>query len=259
VGAISLNRFELTRGNTLKTVSIIIPALNEERFIGETLQWLEASIQTWKSGEPETSVEIIVVDNDSTDRTAELARSYDAKVVSEPVRNIARARNTGAKAASGEVLVFLDADTLVPPELLKRIAEEMGDPSCAGGAVAVQHLPTSKILRLYLWCWRIVGRLFDMAQGATQFYRRDRFEKMGGYDERIYMGEDVEFYWKMKKAVQQAQRRISYIKDIQVVPSARRYDQWPLWKTLLLTNPLVIAPLSRWQGVWRGWYQDVPR
>lgn len=243
----------------MKSVSIIIPALNEERFIGETLQWLEAAILTWKSVTPGATAEIIVVDNDSTDRTAELARSYDATVVPEPVRNIARARNTGAKAAKGEVLLFLDADTLVPPELLKRVAEEMGDASCAGGAVAVQHLPASRILRLYLWCWRIFGRLFDMAQGATQFCRRELFEKLGGYDERIYMGEDVDFYWKMKKAARRSKERISYIQDIQVVPSARRYDQWPLWKTLLLTNPLIIAPLSRWKRIWRGWYQDVPR
>lgn len=243
----------------MKSVSIIIPALNEERYIGETLQWLEAAILTWKSTAPEASVEVIVVDNDSTDRTAELALNYDARVVSEPVRNIARARNTGAKQAKGEVLVFLDADTLVPPELLQRVADEMDDPSCAGGAVAVQHLPARRILRLYLWCWRIFGRLFGMAQGATQFCRSDRFEKLGGYDERIYMGEDVDFYWRMSKSAQAAQGRISYLKDIRVVPSARRYDQWPLWKTLLLTNPLVIAPLCRWPGVWRGWYQDVPR
>jgi glycosyltransferase involved in cell wall biosynthesis len=243
----------------MKSISIIIPALDEEKYIGDTLQWVEAATQTWMRGQSDATAEVIVVDNDSTDRTAELARSYDAIVVPEPERNISRARNAGAKVATGEVLLFLDADTRIPPTLFQRIASVMDDPECIAGVVAVQHLPARKILRLYLWCWRIFGRFAGMAQGAAQFYRRDTFQSLGGYDENMYMGEDVEFYWAAGRAARETNRRVHYLRDVQVVPSPRRYDAWPLWKTLLWTNPVMIVLLRRWQGAWRGWYKDVPR
>ena len=247
------------RQRKMKSLSVIIPALNEERYIGDTLQWLQSAVLTWNTVQPDSSVEIVVVDNDSTDRTAELARSYDAKVISEPVRNISRARNSGARNAQGEAFLFLDADTKVPADLLKRIAEELQNDDCAGGAVAVQHLPASALLRIYVWCWKIFGRLLGMAQAAAQFSRRDMFEKLGGYDEGIYMGEDVDFFWRMKKDASRSGKTTSYIQDIRVVPSPRRWDQWPLWKTLIYTNPFFIAPLQRWKRAWHGWYKNVSR
>ena len=188
-----------------------------------------------------------------------MARDLGALVITEPVRNIARARNTGARIADGEVLFFLDADTLVPPSVLSRVAAVMSDPVCLGGAVDVQHLPSRASVRLYLRFWRVVGRLCGMAQGAAQFWEREEFFLQGGYDETIYMGEDVDFYWCMKRAARKQGRKVCYISDVQVVPSARRYDRWPLWKTLLWTNPMVIALLRHHKRAWRGWYEDLPR
>ena len=243
----------------MKSISVVIPALNEEKYLGETLQWVEAAIRTWQCEQPGSVGEVIVVDNDSTDRTAEIARNYDAKVVTEKERNISRARNAGDKAAAGEVFLFLDADTHIPTELLKRIATALTDPACDGGAVAVQHLPERRILRLYMLFWKIVGRMFGMAQGAAQFYRRSVFEKLRGYPEHVYMGEDVEFYWAASKAAKRGNRTVEYIKDLQVVPSPRRFDQWPLWKKLLWTNPLAPALLRWWKWPWSGWYKNLPR
>src|SRR5205823_6261151 len=102
---------------------------------------------------------IIVVDNASTDRTAAIARSAGAKVVPEPQRNVARARNTGVAASTGEWLVFIDADTLVPPRLFVRIAELLRDPKCIGGAADARHSSNRIVIRLYLQFWRVVGAL----------------------------------------------------------------------------------------------------
>ncbi len=82
------------------------------------------------------------MDNDSQDRTAEVARGFGATVVQEPIPNIARARNAGARVAEGDVLFFLDADTLVPPCLFSRISAVMSDPLCDGGAVDVDDRPS---------------------------------------------------------------------------------------------------------------------
>jgi glycosyltransferase involved in cell wall biosynthesis len=158
----------------MTSFSVIVPALNEERFIGGTLGGLAQAVQ-WLRTSEQCPVQVIVVDNDSEDQTAEIARSLGATVVPEPIRNVARARNAGARAASGDVLLFLDADTLVPPCLLSRIFAVMSDPLCVGGAVDVDHRPSRALVRWYLWGWRLLGRLTGMAQGATQFCRREAF------------------------------------------------------------------------------------
>ena len=130
-------------------------------------------------------MEVIVVDNASTDQTAAVALAMGAVVIAEPTRNIARARNTGARSAHGDTLFFLDADTLVPPTVLSRVARLMSEPRCLGGAIDVRHGPSRVSVRLYLRFWRIVGRLAGMAQGAAQFWERERFLNLGGYDESM--------------------------------------------------------------------------
>jgi len=232
--------------------------MNEEEFIVDTLQRLDEAVQALQRDQT-CPVQVIVVDNASDDRTAEVARSLGASVIPEPVRNIARARNTGARMAKGDVLLFLDADTLVPSSVLLRIVQTMSHPNCLGGAVDVLHRPSSALVNLYLRCWRVLGRSCGMAQGAAQFWRRETFLSQGGYDETIYMGEDVEFYSRTKRAARKQGCHVSYLDDIQVIPSPRRFDRWPLWKTLLWTNPLLISVLSRWKRPWRGWYEDAPR
>ena len=82
-----------------------------------------------------SSISFIVVDNESEDKTRQIAESFGAKVVSESVHNIAKVRNTGGKNASGDVLIFVDADTLVPETLFRKIADAMEDEKCFGGAV----------------------------------------------------------------------------------------------------------------------------
>jgi glycosyltransferase involved in cell wall biosynthesis len=242
----------------MKSISVIIPALNEERFLGETLQRLHEAVRTLQSSH-DCPAQVIVVDNASEDQTAGVARRLGAIVVPEPIRNIARARNTGARMAEGKVLFFLDADTLVPPSVLARVVTGMGDPMSVGGAVDVQHCPSRAFVRLYLRFWRVLGRLGGMAQGAAQFWDREQFFIQGGYDETIYMGEDVEFYWRMKRVARKQGRKLCYISDLQVIPSPRRFDRWPLWKTLVWTNPVLVVLLRHRKGPWRGWYEDVPR
>ena len=135
----------------------------------------------------------------------------------------------------------------------------MADPASLGGAVDTDYRPARFLLKAYLCLWRLLGRAAGMAQGAAQFYRRDIFFTLGGFDDQLFMGEDVELFWRLKKLAKTMQRRVVVIKDIQVVPSCRRYDQWPLWRTLVWTNPLLAALYKRRQTVWRGWYEDAPR
>src|SRR6266850_6320229 len=109
-------------------ISVIIPAFNEERLIVETLQQVQAALGAFAARQWES--ELIVCDNNSTDRTAQLARAHGAKVIFEPVNQIARARNSGAAAASGDWLIFVDADSHPSPALFEDVAEQIASGKC---------------------------------------------------------------------------------------------------------------------------------
>lgn len=229
------------------SLSVVIPACNEERYLPATLEAIDAA-----RAAAAMPVEVIVVDNGSTDATADVAARAGAVVVREPLRNVARARNRGAAAAAGEWLVFVDADTIVPPSLFARIAAVAGE--CIGGAANVRHSSNRLLVRLWLHGWRILGTLAGLAQGATQFCRREAFAAVGGYDESLWMGEDVDFYARLRR-----RGRVCFLRDVWVTPSPRRFDRWPVWKILWLTNPVVILLARRRRRAWRGWYDELVR
>jgi glycosyltransferase involved in cell wall biosynthesis len=243
---------------TLMSISVILPAYNEERYIGETLKSIKRANEFLLERE-DVSIEIIVVDNDSTDATAKVALSLGARVIKESQHNVAKVRNAGARSANGNILVLIDADTVVPNSLLWRINEVMADHSCCGGAVDTDYRPKRYSVKLYLQLWRLLGKVTGMAQGSAQFCRKDIYVSLRGYDETLYMGEDVDFYWRLNRFAKRRNARVCFIKDIQVVPSTRRFDQWSLWRTLIWTNPLFILTLRRRKTGWKGWYDTVPR
>src|SRR5438874_2201589 len=237
--------------------SLIIPAYNEEAYIGATLESVERAARHAFSGKP--AIEMIVVDNASTDGTAAVAASYATKLVPESQRNVARARNAGASAATADVLVFLDADTLVPESFFSCIAEIMRDARCLGGSADINHRPKRRWVHGYLALWRSFGRIARMAQGAAQFSRRDAFASVGGYDERLFMGEDVDFYWRLRNFAKRKGSYVRFISELQVSPSPRRFDQWPAWRILVWTNPLFIWLFRHRRSVWGGWYDQPVR
>ena len=239
-------------------ISVVVPAFNEEAYLGETLASLNRA-KAFLLRERGLQPEIIVVDNDSDDRTADVARTLGATVARETQHNVAKVRNTGAKLSNGETIVFVDADTVVPDNLLSRIVDAMSDDTCFGGAVDTDYRPMKLTVKAYLQFWRVVGKLMGMAQGATQFCRRDIFFALNGYDETLFMGEDVDFHWRLKRIAKRQSGGVVFIEDIRVVPSTRRFDQWQLWRTLVWTNPLFILMFRRSRTCWQGWYKAAPR
>ncbi len=239
-------------------LTIIIPAFNEEAYLPSTLDAIQTSAAHLRA-HSDVESNIIVVDNNSEDDTATVAQSKGATVVHEPVQGIARARNAGAAHADGDVLVFVDADVILPPTLLEEIHTTLSDPACVGGAVDVDYRPKRRFIRFYLRAWRILSRLTGMAQGATQFCRKSVFDEVGGYDEQAWIGEDADFFWALKKYAKRTDRTVRFIRDPRVRASSRRFDKWPLWKTLVWTNPLFIALFRRRKAFWGGWYSRAVR
>ena len=126
-------------------LSIIIPAYNEEAYLPATLDSIQAVAVHM---DPGVYVGVIVVDNDSDDATACVALEKGAKTIHWPTREIAYARNCGARHATADVLVFIDADVIVPSSLFHEIYLAMNDPACVEGIVDVDYRPQRLSMRL---------------------------------------------------------------------------------------------------------------
>ena len=178
-------------------LSIIIPAFNEARLIERCLQSISTSlVANLTAG---FTSEIIVVDNNSTDNTATLARQTGALVVFEPINQIGRARNTGAALATGDWLLFLDADSVLNPGLLADIlrAIESGTSVGCGCTLRMQGIPwwANSILQL----WMGASMLFRWASGALLVCRSDAFREVGGFTQEIYVAEEIRLSKQLKR------------------------------------------------------------
>src|SRR5262245_1880364 len=167
-------------------LSFIVPAHDEEPLIAATLRAIRLAADP--SGRP---YELIVVDDASTDRTAAIAATEGARVVSLAARHIARARNAGAAAATGDALVFVDADTLVTPDVVAATIAAI-DSGVDGGGAALRLDEASQayakaLMRLTTWA----GRWLRWASGCYFFCTKQAFVGAGGFDERLYAGEEI--------------------------------------------------------------------
>lgn len=178
-------------------LSVVIPAFNEARLIERTLQSVAVSIAA--NQKLEFTSEVIVVDNNSTDNTAELARQSGARVVFEPINQIGRARNTGAAQATGDWLLFLDADSLLSPELLADIIRviKSGKYVGCGSTLRMDGLPWWASMTLRFWTAASV--LCRWAAGALVVCRRDAFQEVGGFDQDLYALDEIRLSKQLKQ------------------------------------------------------------
>lgn len=236
-------------------LSVVIPAYNEEKYLPATLAALKEALESIND------VEIIVVDNESADATRAIAESNGAEIVDEREHNIGKVRNTGAKAAAGELIVFLDADTLVKPGLFEKIIEACADRRCVGGSVGVEYeTPTGREwMRMFMMLWTFLGRLTRMRQGALQFCRREIFHELGGYDTTIYVGEDIEFHWRLDKLAKGREGFTIFIEEPRVLTSSRRWEKMGLFRMIFFTHPITIFLAWRIRSFWKDWYENAVR
>ncbi len=167
-------------------VSFVVPAHDEARLIGATLDALHAAAQA-----AALRYEIVVVDDASTDETASIARGHGARVERVDMRHIAAARNAGARAARGARLVFVDADTLVDAAVLGAAMRALDAGAVGGGAAVALIGAVTRSERVLVDVARRAFRRTGIAPGCFIFCSRAAFEAVGGFDETWYAGEDV--------------------------------------------------------------------
>lgn len=181
-------------GQISDMISFIVPAHNEEALIVRTIEAIHSSAKA--TGE---DYEIVVVNDASTDRTAELARENGALVVSVGHRQIARTRNSGGHAARGDRFFFIDADTLANPAAVKAALRVMDKGAVGGGALVKIEPPSPLYIRLIVLASLVPAKLAGFCGGAFMFCTRDAFLKSGGFDERMFWAEEGAFALRLKR------------------------------------------------------------
>ena len=201
--------------------SFIIPSYNEEKFLPHTIEAITTAIK--KIGLI-SNWEVVVVDNNSTDNTAAVAKEKGAVVVHEPVRQIAKARNVGGRYASGDFLFFVDADTIIFTRHIEQAMNVLIEDNFFGGGALVEfdgHQNKLFLGRFIPSLWNWLSRTFRLAAGSFIFCRKEDFVSCGGFPETMYAGEELVFVRNLKRLKRKSRHKFFIITDPIFLPYAR--------------------------------------
>jgi glycosyltransferase involved in cell wall biosynthesis len=211
-------------------ISIVVPAFNEERLLPASLTAINnASTAFVDAG---WTSELIVCDNNSTDRTAEIAAAAGARVVFEPVNQISRARNAGAAAATGEWLLFVDADSYPTHELFVDLVAAISNGHCvAGGSTVRVDLKGIQYDAALGW-WNRVSRSLKWAAGSFIFCETAAFREIGGFTEKLYAAEEINLFRRLKRFARCRGRSIVILHRHPLLTSHRKMHLYSLREML---------------------------
>ncbi len=217
--------------------SIVIPARNEERYLPLCLASIARAAQPFPG-----QVETVVVLNRCTDGTERIAAEAGASLVKDDTKSIAHLRNVGAAAAQGEVLVTLDADSQMRPDLLLKIDRALASGRYIGGAVRIDFeryslgLVVTLLLMLPIMLWYGIS-------GGSFWVRKKDFEALGGFDESKRSFEDVDFALRLKARGRALGLPFKTLWTASIVTSCRKFDQFGDW--FMVLNPHLFWKLSK--------------
>jgi glycosyltransferase involved in cell wall biosynthesis len=238
--------------NDAVLISFIVPAYNEELLLPATLRALHGAAQA--AGE---AYEIVVVDDASTDRTAAVAQELGARVVPVAHRQIAATRNAGGRAAKGEFLIFVDADTLVDAPVVRAAVQALRDGAVGGGC------NFGFDGRLPLWARLLIGpsrwiyRAARLASGCFLFCTREAFQAAGGFDEQMFAAEEAA----MSRALRRHGRFVVLRET--VITSGRKLRAYSAWEVFRVLGRLAVGGRKaigtrRGLDIWYGARRDDP-
>ena len=208
-------------------VSVVLPAFNEEKLLPAALAAVKAAASAFTARGWEW--ECVVCDNNSTDGTSAVARAAGATVVFEPVNQIGRARDAGARAATGEWLVFIDADSTPSAELFADIAERIASGLVLGGGSTVELEPgTPRYARFVCGLWNLCSRLAGWAAGSCVWVEAEAFRAAGGFGTEYYAGEEVFLSRRLKTLARRSGRRFVILARHPLHTSSRKLKLYTL-------------------------------
>ena len=210
---------------------MVIPAYNEEDFLPPLLASVQRARDLYSGGAD--AIEVVVADNGSSDKTAQLASEADCRVVFVEKRVIAAARNGGAAAAKGEILAFIDADSLMHPDTFNAIERILAKGTCIVGTTGVTMSRWSPGIALTYGMIVPLAWLTKFDTGVV-FCRRSDFEQIGGYCESLTYAEDVRLLMDLRRLGKHRGQKICRLRGAKAVTSTRKYDRYGDWHMLRL-------------------------
>ena len=225
-------------------LSFIVPAHDEEASI-------EAVVRAIASAAGDLRHEIIVVDDASTDRTAERAANAGARVVHVVLRQIAATRNAGARVASGSTFVFVDADTVIGADVVTGLQRAMASGAVGGGAGIRFDEPTPRWIKLVLPASLWLARRMRVTGGCFLFASRTAFEAVGGFDETLFAAEEI----RLCRALRSQGELVILCET--VLTSGRKLRTYSGWEVLKMSLRVLVAGRAGLQdrsrlGLWYG-------
>jgi len=215
----------ITSANHIR-FSVIIPAFNEERYLPRLLDSIEKAKSNYSGGAE--AIEVIVANNDSTDRTAEIAATRGARVVRVEKRRIAAARNGGGHAALGEIVCFIDADSAMHPQTFDTVNRAIESGHYVGGSTGLT-LERKSLGLLVTYCLAAPIAVITRMDSGVVFCRREDFEAVGGYDESRLYAEDLLFLMALRRLGGKRGQSLTRLGSIKALGCTRKFDQFGDW------------------------------
>ena len=201
-------------------ISVIVPAYNEEKLLAVSLAAIRSAAEAFRGRG--WDFELVVCDNNSTDRTAEIARAAGAMVVFEPFNQIGRARNSGATAATGDWLLFIDADSQPSVALFGDVAEAIASGRCLAGGSTVRLDERMLASDFFTHLWNFTSRFQRLLAGSFIFVPADVFRKTGGFSDKFFAAEELELSLRLKALAKERGRKIVILNRHPLQTSARK-------------------------------------
>jgi len=237
--------------------SLCIPAYNEAALLPRLLDSVDVARRNFRGGAE--AIEVVVGNNGSTDATAEIARTRGCVVVDVEKRAIAAARNGAAGAARGEILCFIDGDSIVHRETFNEIDDAMRTGRCAVGATGVRMERMSLGIALTWFLMVPMTRVAGVDTGVV-FCRREDFAAIGGYTEAMLVAEDVDFMWRLKKLGRKRGAKFMRTPTARAITSTRKFDHhgdWHYFRIMFgVPFKMLFARGAMRRQVWAYWYAD---
>jgi len=221
-------------------ISVIVPAFNEEKLLPRCLDSIRSAFSDRHGAE--ISHEVIVVDNNSSDGTATIARERGLVVVFEPINQISRARNAGATAATGDWLLFVDADSLLDSACLRDLIDCICQGRTVGGGCVIGFVDSPLIGRMLTRLWNIVSRLMKWAAGSFVFCRADAFREVGGFPAEVFAAEEVLFSQALKSWARTQGMTVTILSCHPHRSSPRKLRLYSFQEYLVFLSRLLFSP-----------------
>ena len=214
-------------------ISVVIPAHNEEDYIPACLEAVKRAASVLPDAGPD-GVETVVVANRCTDRTAEIAAGFGAKVVENDARSIAQVRNAGVRASRGGIVVTVDADSVMSEKALREVREMLESGRFIGGGTPVRfdRMSAGIFFSAMYVAWNLIPVMLRnkaaLSGGMFWLYRRD-FDALGGFDETLVSLEDMDFAVRLNRLAVSRGLKYGTLKRSCIVTSSRKFDTFGDW------------------------------